>query len=519
MRVLVVDVDSLRPDHLGAYGYARDTSPTVDALAARGLRFDRCYVSDSPCLPSRTALATCRHGVKSGVVTHWGAGQFYDHPGNGHDAGGSRITSFRQLWEHGVRTATVSSFSANHLASHFAGSFQEAIQASPRTGGLDDGADVVREAESWLDRHAAADDWLLHVNFWDVHHPYRDVDEAVERVRESGPGPAWPDEETIEAHGAATGSRTASLWPIPNEYGTDEFEDGYWRVEDYWPMPVSVDDRADLDGIVDAYDASIRKVDAWVGRLLGALEDAGVREETAVVVTADHGEAFGEQGIYADHAMAHRASQRVPLVVDWPGGPEGRVVDEFVHQFDLMPTLCEAAGVPVPEGWDAESFAPLLADEPFEGREYLVAGHGNYVYSRAVYTDRFAYTRLIHPGVYSLPGEYNDPDLPGGGLELLFDLEADPRENVVDDHPDVASRLSDRLDAWVAERVATGDRDAGGTDPLVETAARDGPFCYVDPEGLRALAADHGVTFDERGEAAIDRARTFPPAVRGDGTE
>jgi arylsulfatase A-like enzyme len=513
MRVLLVDVDSLRPDHLGTYGYSRDTSPTVDALAERGIRFERCYVSDSPCLPSRTALATCRHGIESGVVTHWGAGQFYDHPGNGHDAGGPRISSFRQLWEHGVRTATVSSFSANHLAHHFSGSFQEAIQASPKTGGLDDGRDVVREAESWLERHAASEDWLLHVNFWDVHHPYRDVEEEVEAVRESGPAPDWPDEGTLAAHREATGARTATLWPIPDEYGTDEFEDGYWTVEDYWPMPVSIESRADLEHVVDAYDASIRKVDAWVGRLLEALSAAGVREDTAVIVTGDHGEAFGEQGIYADHAMAHRACQRVPLVVDWPDGPEGRAVEEFVHQFDLMPTLCDLADVPVPSGWDAESFAPLLRDEAFDGREYLVTGHGNYVYSRAVYTDRFAYTRIIHPGVFSLPGEYNDPDLPGGGLELLFDLEADPKENVIDEHPEVAADLSDRLDAWVADHLATAGADAGGRDPLVETAARDGPFLYVDPEGVRSLAADHGIGLDERAEAALDRARSFPPSA------
>ena len=168
------------------------------------------------------------------------------------------------------------------------------------------------------------------------------------------------------------------------------------------------------------------------------------------------GEAFGEQGIYADHAMAHRACQRVPLVVDWPDGPEGRAVEEFVHQFDLMPTLCELADVPVPSGWDAESFAPLLRGDSIEGRDYLVTGHGNYVYSRAVYTDRFAYTRILHPGVFSLPGEYNDPDLPGGGLELLHDRETDSfrTENLVAGQRPVSDALG-----WDGARSrGTGDR-------------------------------------------------------------
>ncbi|NGM70604.1 sulfatase-like hydrolase/transferase [Natronolimnobius sp. AArcel1] len=85
MKVLIVDVDSLRPDHLGCYGYSRQTSPTIDTLADSGMVFDRCYASDTPCLPCRTAIATCRHGPATGVVTHYGDGQWYRHPGSGHD--------------------------------------------------------------------------------------------------------------------------------------------------------------------------------------------------------------------------------------------------------------------------------------------------------------------------------------------------------------------------------------------------------------------------------------------------
>jgi arylsulfatase A-like enzyme len=64
VRILIVDIDSLRPDHLGCYGYGRDTSPAIDAIADAGVHFEECYASDTPCLPSRTALATCRFGEK-----------------------------------------------------------------------------------------------------------------------------------------------------------------------------------------------------------------------------------------------------------------------------------------------------------------------------------------------------------------------------------------------------------------------------------------------------------------------
>jgi arylsulfatase A-like enzyme len=72
LRILYIDLDSQRPDHLGCYGYHRNTSPNVDRIAAQGVRFDNVHVSDAPCLPSRTALWSGRHGIHTGVINHGG---------------------------------------------------------------------------------------------------------------------------------------------------------------------------------------------------------------------------------------------------------------------------------------------------------------------------------------------------------------------------------------------------------------------------------------------------------------
>lgn len=72
MRILYLDIDTTRPDHLGCYGYHRNTSPNIDRIAAEGIRFDNCYVSDAPCLPSRSALFNGRFGIHTGVVGHGG---------------------------------------------------------------------------------------------------------------------------------------------------------------------------------------------------------------------------------------------------------------------------------------------------------------------------------------------------------------------------------------------------------------------------------------------------------------
>ncbi|MCD6286823.1 MAG: sulfatase-like hydrolase/transferase, partial [Anaerolineae bacterium] len=73
MRMLYIDIDTLRPDHLGCYGYHRNTTPNIDRIARDAVRFENNYVSDAPCLPSRTALWSGRHGFRNGVVGHMGS--------------------------------------------------------------------------------------------------------------------------------------------------------------------------------------------------------------------------------------------------------------------------------------------------------------------------------------------------------------------------------------------------------------------------------------------------------------
>ena len=72
MRILYIDIDTLRADHLGCAGYHRNTTPNIDALAAEGVRFSNVYASDVPCLPSRTALITGMFGIRNGVANHGG---------------------------------------------------------------------------------------------------------------------------------------------------------------------------------------------------------------------------------------------------------------------------------------------------------------------------------------------------------------------------------------------------------------------------------------------------------------
>ncbi|MHC4251955.1 MAG: sulfatase-like hydrolase/transferase, partial [Planctomycetota bacterium] len=110
MRILMLDLDTLRPDHLGCYGYHRDTSPNIDSVAARGVRFDNYYSSDAPCLPARAALVSGRLGIHNGAIGHGGtaADMFLDGAGRHFRSRLDKESLFSVFRAAGLHTASVS---------------------------------------------------------------------------------------------------------------------------------------------------------------------------------------------------------------------------------------------------------------------------------------------------------------------------------------------------------------------------------------------------------------------------
>src|SRR5690242_2041111 len=127
MRIIYVDIDSTRADHLGCYGYGRPTTPHIDAVAAQGVRFTQCYVSDVPCLPSRTAFFGGRLGINSGVVNHGGtqADVPVEGPARGFRSRRATTTLGEVLRRAGWYTGSISSFPHRHSAYQIWNGFHE----------------------------------------------------------------------------------------------------------------------------------------------------------------------------------------------------------------------------------------------------------------------------------------------------------------------------------------------------------------------------------------------------------
>jgi choline-sulfatase len=453
MRLLYIDIDTLRADHLGCYGYHRASSPSIDAIAAEAILFERVYASDVPCLPSRTALLTGRFGIHNGVVNHGGTDADPAIDG-AHRGFFSRLhlDSFpNQLKQAGLRTVTVGSFAQRHSAFHWHAGFDETYNVGK--WGMETAEEVYEVAADWLKRCGSRDGWFLHVHLWDPHAPYRAPASYGAPFRDSPP-PGWLTEEVRAQHWQGCGPHSAREGRgfRPNEYDRAH----------YPRQPQEMADMAAVRAMFDGYDVGVLAADRCVGRLRQLLEELGVERDTAIMISADHGENLGELNIYCDHQTADEPTTHVPLILRWPGLGVGRRRG-LHYQFDVTATLLALLGRSVPASWDGESFAASLRAGADAGRSHLVLSQGAWTCQRGVRFEDWMLISTLHGG-YHLFDEL-----------MLFDLKSDPFEqrNLAAERPDVVRRGTTLLFQWHAQMLPHAAR---GRDPLENVVQEGGPF-------------------------------------------
>ncbi|MDD2630048.1 MAG: sulfatase [Limnochordia bacterium] len=405
MRILYIDIDTLRPDHLGCYGYHRNTSPNIDSIAQEGVRFENVYCSDAPCLPSRAALFTGRFGIHSGVVGHGGTSA--DLRLEGANRGFADKLKFQSMPAFfrrcGMRTASISPFAERHSAWWFYAGFNEMYNTGK--SGHESAEEISAIALKWIEDNAQEENWFLHVNFWDPHTPYRAPVEFGNPF-ENDPLPEWLTEERLAEHRAMVSPHGArALWMYDNQ-GPGEFP----------RYPGELKDMDDLRRFVDGYDCGIRYADLHVGRLFAALRQEGVFDDVVVIISSDHGENIGELGLYGEHATADGITTHIPLIIRWPGGQKGHVDDGLHYNLDLLPTLADLLEQDPAPTWDGRSYAPVMWDGAKISRPFLVLSQCAHVCQRAVRFDDWIYIRTYHDGFHLFPDE------------MLFNLKDDPHQ-------------------------------------------------------------------------------------------
>ncbi len=455
MRILYIDIDTLRPDHLGCYGYHRNTSPNIDILAQQGVRFENCYATDTPCMPSRTALWSGRFGFHTGVVNHGGtAGEpFIEGPTRGFRDQFDATSWMSALRSAGFRTVTISPFGERHAAWHWYAGYNEIY--NPGKGGMEIADEVTPTALDWIQRHARDEDWFLHVNYWDPHTPYRTPTDYGNPFKDD-PLPEWLTEQVRQQGWNGCGPHSPQE---PHGWGEETSYQRYPRI------PAQLDSMAAVRQWIDGYDVGIRYADEHAGRLLNALADAGVLDDTVIMVSSDHGENQGELNVWGDHHTADQITCRVPLIVRWPGLTDSPRVDSALHyHFDWAATLIELAGGKMPDNWDAEPFTEAVQEGDQVGRPYLVTSQNAWSCQRGVRFEEadqdYVCLRTYHDGYKML-----EP-------VMLFNLTEDPHEqhDLAATRPDLVDRAMGMLAEWHHEMVLTSQHNV---DPMM-TVLREG---------------------------------------------
>lgn len=409
--VVLITVDTLRADRIGAYGCEDCSTPTIDRLAADGVRFASALTPLPRTTPAVASLLT-------GLEPH--------HHGSREVGRSMRPlpTIASVLAEHGWATIGLSANPSASVSQGIAAGFDRfvrPVELGPRLA--EQVTDRALELVAGIDADQPLFLWLLYV---DPHQPY---------------APPSPWGERVDAKQCR--ALFASIQAGQYSEGEMFFDRG----------GISSSVVAECRAL---YDAEIAAADHQIGRLLDGLARAGRLDRALIVFTADHGENLGEQGVYYEHGPnLHEASLRVPLVITGPGIRPG--VDlEIARLQDLAPTILEAVGIPTAARppMDGVSLGPRL-DEPVarpaddgpvafaEGASPLFAGQ-----TAGLFSGRRDGRHCFHEGDLALCGRPLQP------FEV-FDTESDPRlERAVAAPPaDVLLRLETARRVWPPEEA------------------------------------------------------------------
>jgi len=470
--VLFIAVDDLRPE-AGCYGNSVIHTPAIDGLAARGTTFTRAYCQQAVCSPSRTSLLTGRRPDTTRVYdlqTH-----FRIHLPD-------VVTLPQHFKQHGYHTQGLSKIYHGGLDDPPSWSVPHWRPNRPSYGKPETLAALAAEAQRLRERYGKPASSVLQRD------PKTGAVLRRSRPRYRVRGPAWEDPDVPDS--ALPDGQTADraiellrelkdrrfflavgfLKPHLPFVAPKKYYDLYQRSElklapnpfppkdvpelaltnwgelrNYQGIPKQgpLSDAMALD-LIHGYYAATSYTDAQIGRVLDELDRLGLREKTVVVLWGDHGWQLGEHGLWCKHTNFEVAC-RAPLIFSKPGQKHpGAKCDALVEFVDIYPTLCELCGLPVPEGLEGISLAPLLEDprRPWKKAAFSQYPRGR-IMGYSMRTERYRYTEWV-------PRDGGEPV-----ARELYDHQTDPAENVNlarrPEHAQLIEELSRQLHAgWKA---------------------------------------------------------------------
>jgi arylsulfatase A-like enzyme len=380
--VILISVDALRADHVGAYGYRENTTPHLDELARKGTLFHNHIADASWTLPSHAAMLTSQYSHVIGV-------EKIDQ-----SIPKSTVTLPEVLKNYGYNTKGIISFAFVEPMYGFEQGFDEYDTSNSYFNGeyrdkwYKSSPDITDKAISWITKNKDKR-FFLFLHYFDVHEAYN-------------PPP-----------------------PFDKLFNASENE------------------------IVNAYDGEIAYTDYHLGRLFSQLSALDLTDNTLIIVTSDHGDAFMEHGVYGHEPTVYEEIIQTPLIVSLPARiPEAKAVFQQTQSIDVAPTVLDILGFPIPREFNGETLLPLILGKGTpKGREYTFSRViSQWYHKETVRTPKY---KLIH--VYEPLNASLDNTTRVHSYEL-YDLEQDSGEkkNLIAERPDVVSELKTVLDVWLS---------------------------------------------------------------------
>ncbi len=379
--VVLISLDTLRADHLSAYGYERSTSPVLEALAADGVLFEQFVQNGGGTLPSHMTMLTSLYPLTHEI-----------NPRTGRRLPAARETLAERLHAAGYHTAAFTD--AGWVRGKFG--FSQGFDIFDQAGGHLE--TILPKAERFLERNADRP-FFLFLHTYDIHsretgHPY------------SCPGD--PHREFLDEAEDIEACRGELCGTALLQWANGEVVSGRARAEDLFAPH-------EVEALRARYDGCIRYADTQVGRLLERLRSLDLYDRTLLIVTSDHGEEFLEHGLFLHRRGGYEELAHLPLILKLPySSVRGARVPHLAAMVDLMPTVLEVVGVDGPvDQMQGRSLMPAV----LQGTPIRQATHLH----RVLRTERYKYFGQREKRLFDLSRDRREQH------NLIGEVEPDPR--------------------------------------------------------------------------------------------
>jgi arylsulfatase A-like enzyme len=376
--VILITIDSLRPDHLGCYGYRRNTSPNIDRLAKESILFTQA-ISQAPwTYPSLFSILSGTYPDTHGVLSP--RHKLKDVP-----------LLNQILRQNGYYTVAICAHYTISEVEGFRQTFHKFFRFRRKRDNfwiVNNARPVTQLATRWL-RNNYRKKFFLWLHYMDCHGPYK------------SPSPynkMWDKKYTEAINGIPISEHIwLGLGGVP-KYMAEVMDVKHMSKEEY----------------ISHYDGEISFLDSQIGILLNELNKLGIERNTLIILTSDHGESLGEHAYFGHELLLYDVLLKVPLIIKFPRVfPHHKIITKQVQSIDIMPTILDLLGLKQPDLIEGRSLVSLILGEKEEPASYAYSSYENYLSRYAIRTEEW---KLI----YTQENNHYE----------LYNLRRDPQESV-----------------------------------------------------------------------------------------